>query len=206
MTKTKKCTNCGISKIENECFHRRHTRKGELYYRPECKDCRNKKTRQYMKKVKSTEKGKEKLRRWAREKYHNKIEKYREMRRNSERKRLANGTKYAYRKRRYHEDPIFNISMRLRRRVLSALKGKNKSASTQELTGCTWIFLKQHIEKQFKEGMTWENRHLWHVDHIRPCASFDLSKEEEQRKCFHYSNLQPLWARENLIKGSKYTL
>ena len=51
--------------------------------------------------------------------------------------------------------------------------------------------------------MTWKNHGIWHVDHIRPCASFDLTKDEEQRECFHYKNLQPLWGPDNLAKGSK---
>ena len=61
-----------------------------------------------------------------------------------------------------------------------------------------------HLEAQFKPGMTWDNYGLkgWHVDHIRPCASFDLRDPEQQRRCFHYTNLQPLWAEENLKKGS----
>lgn len=56
--------------------------------------------------------------------------------------------------------------------------------------------------------MSWENRGNfgWHVDHIKPCASFDLTKPEEQAKCFHYTNLQPLWARENIAKGDKYEI
>jgi hypothetical protein len=54
--------------------------------------------------------------------------------------------------------------------------------------------------------MTWENhgRYGWHIDHIRPCASFDLADPEQQRKCFHYTNLQPLWASENMRKGDKW--
>ena len=52
--------------------------------------------------------------------------------------------------------------------------------------------------------MSWGNYGKWHVDHIRPCASFNLVNEEEQKKCFHYTNLQPLWAKDNLSKGSKY--
>ena len=54
--------------------------------------------------------------------------------------------------------------------------------------------------------MSWDNYGDWHIDHIRPCCSFDLSKIEEQEKCFHYSNLQPLWAEENMTKGGKYDL
>ncbi len=61
-------------------------------------------------------------------------------------------------------------------------------------------FLKTWLECKFKEGMTWENRNLWHIDHVLPCSSFDLTKAEEQAKCFHYTNLQPLWASENLSK------
>ena len=60
--------------------------------------------------------------------------------------------------------------------------------------------LKIHIEGKFVEGMTWENHGSWHLDHVRPCCSFDLKNEEEQKKCFHYTNLQPLWAVENLSK------
>ena len=60
-----------------------------------------------------------------------------------------------------------------------------------------------HIQNKFTEGMLWDNYGLWHIDHIRPCSKFDLSKPKEQRKCFHYSNLQPLWAIDNIRKGSR---
>jgi hypothetical protein len=65
--------------------------------------------------------------------------------------------------------------------------------------------LKKHLESLFEEGMTWENwnREGWHIDHIKPLSSFDLRKEEEQRKAMHYTNLQPLWAEENIKKGNK---
>jgi hypothetical protein len=75
------------------------------------------------------------------------------------------------------------------------------------LLGCTLNELKNHMENKFLPGMTWQNHgygdNKWHIDHIIPCDSFDLSKEEEQRKCFHYSNLQPLWQHDNLSKSNK---
>jgi len=71
------------------------------------------------------------------------------------------------------------------------------------MLGCTINELWIHLEKQFKQGMTRQNHGKWHIDHIIPCVSFDLTKPEEQSKCFHYTNLQPLWASENLAKGSK---
>jgi hypothetical protein len=93
---------------------------------------------------------------------------------------------------------------RYRKRVWDALHG-NKSKKTQELLGCCSTELKLYLEQKFKDGMSWENYGLygWHVDHIIPCASFDLTDLEQQKKCFHYTNLQPLWAEENLEKGSK---
>ena len=101
-------------------------------------------------------------------------------------------------------NPTYRLINNLRRRVISALKGKNKSANTKTLLSIPdFEFLWNHLEKSFKPGMTRKNHGKWHLDHIMPCVSFDLTKPSEQRKCFHYTNLQPLWASENLAKGSK---
>ena len=110
-----------------------------------------------------------------------------------------------YMRRRNKEDKNFRLLGNLRHRIYQVLKGKNKSKSTIQLIGCSIKKLKQYLQKQFKNGMTWENygKYGWHVDHIRPCCTFDLSKVSEQKKCFHYKNLQPLWAGENLSKGKK---
>jgi hypothetical protein len=99
----------------------------------------------------------------------------------------------------------FKLVFCLRRRLNIALKNNQKSGHTLELLGCSIKKLKKHLESQFKEGMTWDNYSFygWHVDHIIPCAKFDLSKESEQKKCFNYTNLQPLWMQENLKKGAK---
>lgn len=100
--------------------------------------------------------------------------------------------------------PEFYITKILRGRLRGALRNRGvKSACTLELTGCTAKHCKSHIEAQFLTGMTWNNRGLWHVDHIKPCASFDLADPAQQRACFHYSNLRPLWALDNLKKGRK---
>jgi len=89
----------------------------------------------------------------------------------------------------------------LRSRMYAALKGLNKSAGTMKLLGVSDIeTVKLHLESQFKPGMTWENHGTWHIDHKVPIVSFDLTKPEEQQKAFHYTNLQPLWALENLTK------
>lgn len=82
------------------------------------------------------------------------------------------------------------------------MNGKLKAATTMELVGCSADDLRAHLERQFTDGMTWGNYGDWHVDHVRPCSSFELTDPAQQRECFHWSNLQPLWAPDNLSKGS----
>lgn len=110
-----------------------------------------------------------------------------------------------YRKEKRNKNPSDRLIINLRRRTLLALKGKCKSANTMVLLGINDLeFLWKHLEKSFKPGMTRENHgKVWHVDHIIPCASFDLMDPDQQKKCFHYSNLQALFVHENLSKGSK---
>jgi hypothetical protein len=88
----------------------------------------------------------------------------------------------------------------------AVLKGNNKSQHSIELIGCSSKELESYLENQFTEGMTWENYgyYGWHIDHIKPCSSFDLTDPEQQKLCFHYSNLQPLWAKDNIKKSNKY--
>lgn len=106
-------------------------------------------------------------------------------------------------KERYHTDPQFSIANRLRARLNHALRGNIKSASTITLLGCTVPCFLEHLEQQFQPGMSWENKGTWHLDHMMPCASFDLSDPEQQRQCCHYTNFQPLWGKENIIKKDK---
>jgi hypothetical protein len=111
--------------------------------------------------------------------------------------------KTAYYLARKQADPQFAMLTRLRRRINHFVAGSNKSTTTAELIGCSYQFFTEHIENQFLEGMTWDNRSDWHIDHIIPCAAFDLSDLAQQKICFHYSNMRPLWAKENQAKGAK---
>jgi hypothetical protein len=107
-------------------------------------------------------------------------------------------------------DNLYKISENLRVRMRQAIKSGHgfKLGSSSELLGCDCETVKKHLEGQFTEGMTWDNHgtHGWHIDHILPCASFDLTDPKQQRECFHYTNLQPLWAKDNLEKGAKLPL
>lgn len=105
----------------------------------------------------------------------------------------------------YDNNKNLRISHNLRTRIRNAVKHPKgtKSAKTLELVGCTVEDLCLFLEAEFTEGMTWVNYGDWHIDHMRPCASFDLEDPEEQKRCFHWTNLQPLWAQDNLRKGAK---
>jgi hypothetical protein len=109
-------------------------------------------------------------------------------------------------KQRRDNDPLFKMKENLRCRYWIALTRKNfyKGAKFSEYIGCSLDELKQHLEKQFKPGMNWNNYTIdgWHIDHIVPLAS--AKTEEELIKLLHYSNLQPLWASENYKKKDKY--
>jgi len=105
-------------------------------------------------------------------------------------------------------DPCYRITKTLRCRLRDALRDGTipKGDSTKNLLGCSIEEFKEHLEMQWEDGMSWDNHgvHGWHIDHIRPCASFDLLDPEQQRECFHYTNMQPLWAVDNLKKSKKW--
>ncbi len=114
-----------------------------------------------------------------------------------------------YQRDRRDTDVNFCIAGRLRSRITSALKREYKKAdSVISLLGCSLDKLRLHLINQFTDGMTWKkfmNAEI-HMDHIKPCASFDLSKPEEQKKCFNYTNVQPLWAEDNRKKSNRIAL
>ncbi len=121
------------------------------------------------------------------------------------RRKIISQKQYIYKKKKLKTDPYFKLMENLRSRIYCVLKGRiKKSAKTLNLLGVKNISeIKLHLEKQFKNGMTWKNHGKWHIDHIKPCASFDLTCPEQQLRCFNYKNLQPLWAFQNMSKGAK---
>jgi hypothetical protein len=113
-----------------------------------------------------------------------------------------------YEQHRYANNENYRLISNLRCRLYSALTRNklskiDKFSNTIELLGCTTEELWKHLESMFSDGMTRENYGKWHVDHIIPCDNFNLFDVEQQKLCFHYTNLQPLWAKDNLIKGNK---
>ena len=108
------------------------------------------------------------------------------------------------------KDVTFAVRLRLRSRVASAvrryLRGSTASATALvcENLGCSVSHFVHYLESKFLPFMCWENRHCWHIDHIRPLARFNLAEPEQLKQALHYTNLQPLWAVDNLRKGSKW--
>ena len=102
-------------------------------------------------------------------------------------------------KERKQKDPAFRVTCSLRSRLRRFIKKER----TFPGVGCTRDELNAHIESLWDEGMTWENYGQWHIDHIMPCSSFDLMDPKQIAECFHYTNLQPLWAKENIMKSNK---
>jgi hypothetical protein len=108
---------------------------------------------------------------------------------------------------RYETEPQFVMACRLRARMHTAFNAARafKSSKSQVLLGCSWQVLVGHLEALLAEGMAWENYQEWHLDHIRPCASFDLTDPAQQRVCMNWRNLQPMWGAENLAKSDNWT-
>tara|TARA_Y100001973_G_C5133662_1_gene299152 strand:+ start:325 stop:933 length:609 start_codon:yes stop_codon:yes gene_type:complete len=112
-----------------------------------------------------------------------------------------------YDKKRYKEDPVYRLLKNMRGGMWSVLSGRTKSSHTMEYVGMSPDELMNYLENKFTEGMTRDNYGEWHVDHIRPLASFDFTgpdREEQLHIAWSYTNLQPLWAKDNLSKGATY--
>ena len=190
----KQCESCGEIKDISLFQFRKDSQK----YRNECKECCVKKNREWKKEnnydrsqyIKHKEK---------------KLTSVHDYRSNPNNKSKIRACQNAWREKQRKENSQYKLAHNLRRRCLLALNGKYKYNTTFKLVGCSAEELKLYIESLWTNGMSWKNYGIsgWHIDHKIPVSSFDLSKEEEQKKAFHFSNLQPLWAQDNLTKGSK---
>ena len=185
---TKVCSKCGIERSNLE-FRKDITKKDGL--RPDCKLCV--KNYEMTRRVNNPTLMSEKLKKF----YKDNPEKRKEYRQNYKLR------KHKQRKERRNSDPVFNLVNRMRCRIWKYLTLFNitKKNKTFEIVGCTPEFLKEYLEKKFKDGMSWESRHLFHIDHIIPLSS--AKTEKELYKLCHYTNLQPLWVDENLKKSNK---
>ena len=110
-------------------------------------------------------------------------------------------------KERYYTDMQYRLKLSIRNRINNHIKRTNqkKLDSYIDHLGCTMEKLVEHIESQFEPGMTWENHSQfgWHLDHKKPLCSFDLEDPEQFKEACHYTNLQPLWWKENLSKNGR---
>lgn len=225
----KKCTKCGERLPSTNVYFNKNCQQRDGLT-PRCKNCLNDQAKIYrdnniekvkaskqriyerdkkriLSKVKSyREENKEKVAQTKREYRMKNIERIRNRKKKYylEHKKERSAYFAEYQRSRLKNDTDFRLKHNLRRRVHHALNGENKSRRTLELIGCSTPHLKQHLENQFKPGMSWNNYGDWHIDHIRPCASFNLIDPEQQKECFNYKNLQPLWANENLEKSAKW--
>jgi len=223
------CTSCKHKKPASDIYFNKNCRKQDGLT-PRCKKCLNAQAKIYRErneeKIKIT---KRRIYDRDKERIGSKVKEYRENNKEKVTKskreyRLRNLEEIKEKKKKYYQenkkermeyyaeyqrnrlknDSDFRLKHLLRRRVRHALRGKIKSGRTFDLIGCPSHYLRIHLEKQFKTGMSWGNYGEWHIDHIRPCASFDLSDPDQQKQCFNFKNLQPLWAYENLEKGAKW--
>jgi len=190
--------------------------KGKIYREKQNKYLQSDKGKEALKKYQQSDKFKEYVKQYQQS---DKGKEYAKQYRQSDQGKAANKRVYEKRKskgliqsylRKYEKekrktDPIFKLTADVRHRLIIFLKESKmrKTNSTFKMVGCTPKFLKKYLEKKFKPGMTWQNhtRTGWHIDHKIPLSS--AKTPEAVEKLMHYTNLQPLWAKENIRKSNK---
>jgi len=206
----KKCVLCGEVKPLDEYHKMSKSKDGR---QSQCKVCHKKANQEYAKNNKETvakgrkkryEQNKNKICQKQREEYRKNPQKYLEKNKRwtTKNKNKVNEYRRNWQRDKWHSDINYRLKCLLRSRLWKAINLNQKQSSMTDLLGCTIDELKVFLESKFTTGMSWDNQGAWHIDHIKPCASFDLTKLSEQKKCFHYSNLQPLWAKDNLEKAA----
>ena len=227
MTQTKICNQCNITKQLNDFPNSKTGKYGKL---AQCKNCD--KANQHNRYIKNREDRIKKSKDYKiQNKEHNKIidkQRYSRQRetklayqkeqrlnkpeymknyRINKKKRIRQVTN-AWKKHKLKTDLNFKLKQNIKTRIISVLKGTSKSENTAKLLGCSIDKFIMYLEAQFwkDERIDWitYGPRGWHLDHIRPCASFDLTDPEQQKICFHYTNMQPLWWKDNIAKADKY--
>jgi hypothetical protein len=211
---SKICIKCDIEKeINSDNFPK--DKKCSDGYRNVCKECCNSRNRELFKIGSlSVDKKKERMRQYMKKKRKdpefNKSERKKERERNKERRKTdpeyrkkINKKKYERRKKKMENDPVYRFKIKIRKRIRSILKdrGYTKKSKTHEILSISYEEFNLHMERQFVKGMTWDNYGEWHIDHIIPLATAIC--EDDVIRLNHYTNLQPLWAEDNIRKGSK---
>jgi hypothetical protein len=194
----KKCSRCGSLK-PLQSFRHQNDRANRSSH---CDECRKEYHRRYDRANRDPNERRVRARSYYWNNRNRALQSSRKWRLNNPEKQLAQSRRRNTRKRLNVQS---RISEALRARVRDAIKYNRKSASTMTLLGCKIPSFRTYLESLWETGMNWENygHKGWHIDHIIPCSLFDLSKPEHQRRCFHFSNMQPMWWTENLSKGSK---
>ena len=209
MATTKVCTKCNEEKEFGEFYKDKSGKYGLLSY---CKKCFAAQAAAY--RAANAEKVKERMARYRDENHENIKESNARYRAENPEKIAESQKRFAaehperlreiranYMRKKHQTNINARITHNLRNRLWAAVV--RKYGRTLELLGCTIDELRTFLAAEFAEGMTWENMGEWHIDHSRPCASFNLEDPEEQKKCFHWTNLQPLWAADNLAKSDR---
>jgi hypothetical protein len=186
------CSKCKIEKDVCEFYNNKDKFDGK---RPECKFCTNKQSILYNKK------NKDKVDKIKQKYVDNNKEKVKKSKKDWFNKNPNYQNEWSYIK--SNIDVLFKLKKNMRSRLGLFLKDRNvtKNNKTFHIIGCSPEFLKEYLEQKFTKGMSWENRNEWHIDHITPLSS--AKTEEEIYKLCHYTNLQPLWAEDNLKKSNK---
>jgi predicted DNA binding CopG/RHH family protein len=188
------CRKCNKIKLLNDFYFRNDSKK----YRTICISCWHKIIKEYR------ENNKGKIREMKLKWQRNNPKKRQEINKRYLIKNREKINKYNRDYKREKQSLNVRLIANCRSRIWKALKGVNKSIHTISfsLIGCDIEELKKHLEQQFKDGMNWNNYGKWHIDHIKPCLSFNLLDQKQILKCFNYKNLQPLWAKENRLKNN----
>jgi hypothetical protein len=203
----KVCSKCGIEKEVSDFHKWKHGPDG---YKRECKECRKLETKKYY--IKNEQKIKKRVSDY-RKSNPDKIKEIRQKIYERDKERILKVNKLyrennkekrnEYTRNKKSNDPIFKLKHLMNSRIRIFMKSRNiqKHNKTFDIVGCTPQELKEHLEFKFKDGMSWDNQGEWHIDHIVPLSSGKTV--DEIIKLCHYTNLQPLWAIDNMKKGSK---